>query len=306
MMGGPADGDTGGAAPSASLLPTQAAALDRRLGGYEVVADLSWPVQGTTVLDVRAGRDRLIVKAATSPWSAHHLGREIRAHQEVLPRLGDGFPRVHHADPEVGLLVTHRLPGTLAQGSPWEGDADVFRRAGRLLARLHGAAPPVVDTEHEARVAARLDRDLTEARDLLPKRDHRGAVELLAALTPGPVLLVPTHGDLQPRNWLVDPDRRDHDGVPAVALIDFGRYDRRPWFSDLVRLHHQVPTVQVAALRDGLDVVADWPSGDADRGSWLLENLLQSVRTVIWATGVGDLPFADQGRAMLRRTLAEW
>nr|WP_297426666.1 hypothetical protein [uncultured Actinotalea sp.] len=47
------------------------------------------------------------------------------------------------------------------------------------------------------------------------------------------------------------------------------------------------------------------PSGDRERGSWLLENLLQSVRTVVWATGVGDLAFADQGRAMLRRTLAD-
>ncbi len=44
----------------------------------------------------------------------------------------------------------------------------------------------------------------------------------------GPTAVVPTHGDWQPRNWLVD------DGV--VRAIDFGRAELRPAMTDLVRV----------------------------------------------------------------------
>ena len=43
-----------------------------------------------------------------------------------------------------------------------------------------------------------------------------------------PATLVPTHGDWQPRNWLV------HEGL--VSIIDFGRADLRPAWTDFSRL----------------------------------------------------------------------
>jgi Ser/Thr protein kinase RdoA (MazF antagonist) len=48
---------------------------------------------------------------------------------------------------------------------------------------------------------------------------------------PGPVRLYFTHGDYQPRNWVID------DG--QVAVIDFERGQDRSWVSDLVRLQNK-------------------------------------------------------------------
>lgn len=53
----------------------------------------------------------------------------------------------------------------------------------------------------------------------------------IGGLRPGIVSLTFTHGDYQPRNWLVDNKQTN--------IIDFGRADSRHWTSDFVRLHHQ-------------------------------------------------------------------
>lgn len=43
-----------------------------------------------------------------------------------------------------------------------------------------------------------------------------------------PVVIVPAHGDWQPRNWLMD--------LTELGIIDFGRYGYRPVTSDFCRL----------------------------------------------------------------------
>lgn len=68
--------------------------------------------------------------------------------------------------------------------------------------------------------------------------DHRIPPDVAAQLRaeieswPTPtVTVVPTHGDWQPRNWLL------HEGV--VKVIDFGRAELRPAFTDFARLSVQ-------------------------------------------------------------------
>src|SRR5690606_13679988 len=126
-------------------------------------------------------------------------------------------------------LVTRYLPGELVEGGEHEFDPETYRQAGWLLARLHGQSA-IEDDEFEARSNRRalawLDR---------PHRIDAATEERLRSLieswpTP-PSILVPTHGDWQPRNWLV------HDGT--LSVIDFGRADLRPAMTDFARLAAQ-------------------------------------------------------------------
>lgn len=68
--------------------------------------------------------------------------------------------------------------------------------------------------------------------------------QILAAYRPKPIMIVPTHGDWQPRNWLIDEGN--------IRVIDFGRFDRRPPATDLCRLAAQqwkeAPELEAAFL----------------------------------------------------------
>jgi hypothetical protein len=104
------------------------------------------------------------------------------------------------------------------------------------------------------------------------------------------VRLVFTHGDYQPRNWLL------HAG--EVRIIDHGRAHFRSGGSDLVRLRHQQfighPELQGAFERG---------YGRDPDPLMELEELEQAAGTIAWAHGIGDAGFEEQGRVMLRRIL---
>ncbi len=289
------------------LLPPQVAVLERWFPDHRVVADHTWPGQTSVVLEVAtADGDRVIAKASTGPAFDHHLDRELRAHRMLGDQLGRGFPQLLCADDDARVLVTRWLPGRLAEGSEWELDPAVHRAAGALLRRFQGAAPATEAPGHGADTIALGRLHLDQATSLISASLRVRAAERLDAAEPTPARLVPTHGDFQPRNWLVDPDRPTPDGTPEVSLIDFGRFDQRPWYSDLVRLRHgaQVRRPELrAALHEGLQL--DGTRLDADE-SWHLEQLVQSLSTVVWATHVGELDFAEHGRSMLERTLDAW
>jgi len=109
-----------------------------------------------------------------------------------------------------------------------------------------------------------------------------------------PVRLHFTHGDYQPRNWLV------HEG--RIAVIDFGRGAQRSWVSDLVRLRskdfHGRPELESAFMRG---------TGRELDGSALaaleLETIREAIGTVVWSRGIGDNDFEQHGRVMVRRLL---
>ncbi len=259
--------------------------------------------------------DHVIVKASTGPSLDHHLDRELRAHRLRGAELGEGFPVLLAADDDARLLATRHLPGRIAEGSEWEWHPGVHRAAGALLGRVHRAARSTADPRHDEQLRQRCRVLHAAARPIIePTRWAEVAARLDepdATSGPGsdPAVLVPTHGDFQPRNWLVDPERLDADGAPAVSLIDFGRFDLRPWYSDLVRLHHQVTPIRPDlrdALVEGMGRGPGDPIEPSDRPGWHLENLVQALGTVVWATDMGLDDFASHGRIMVDRTLAEW
>jgi len=260
------------------------------LPGADVVQDLSWGLVGTTVLEVRHAGDSYVVKAGDE--ADHHLAREVRAHREWLrPWVDAGrAPLLVHADVDAKVLVTRWLPGSLVEGTNHEHEPDTYEQAGRLLAELHGQ-PAVEDPTYEA-------REQRKARAWLG-RTHRIATDVEARLHaevsswPTPTaMLVPTHGDWQPRNWLV------HEGV--VGVIDFGRADLRPAYTDFSRLAAQQfrddPTLEAAFL----DGYGDDPREPA---RWHRQRVREAIGTAVWAHLVGDEVFEAQGHRMIAEAL---
>lgn len=276
------------------LSAEQRALVASWLPGAEVVADLSWNQVDTVVLQVRHGRRDFVVKAAGE--ANHHLLRELDAHEggfvSVWSATGHAT-RLRYADRDARLLVTDYLPGSLVYRTAAALDPEVHRRAGELLRRFHaGATRP--DEGTDAAATRRAFRWLDESDAFTPEVESR----LRAALASLPSTeedLVPTHGDWQPRNWLVDGD--------VVRVIDFGRFAFRPAASDFVRLAAQewreAPECEVAFFEGyGVD--------PRESSSWPLMRLREAIGTAAWARQVGDIQFEAQGHRMVVDVLAEF
>jgi len=276
------------------------------LGDWRLVSDLSWPLQDTRVLRVRSGRGEHIVKAARGgrPVS-HHFTREIDAHLDVLVSLRRAHddlpvPVLEHHDRALGLIVTRFLPGSLVLGSAAESDPSVFEQAGRILSRLQ--VPGAVSADYGPRLAAAATELVGRARGLVTDDRLDALLALIARLSaPGavaqrPVRLTFTHGDFQPRNWLV------HGG--RVGVIDFGRAAQRSWVSDLVRLRNQ-QFVDRPDLSAAFDAGLARPLTIDDRELLTLETVRESVGTVVWAHGIGDDDFEEHGRRMVERVIGQ-
>lgn len=271
----------------------QIAWLGRALGDHQVVADLSWGTTPSWVWLVQDGTgDSYVVKAAAAAMR-HHAAREIDAHEQIVPALAasDDAQRFVAGSRELGIFVVSHLPGELAGRTAAATDPATFRQAGALLARIHG---------HGSRTDADYERARTDKARHWLTTPHRipadRVAEIDAALrrhAPRPVTVVPTHGDWQPRNWVVEtPPGR-------VRVIDFGRFAWRPAQTDLVRCWSQEWRARpdlAAAHHDGY--------GDDPRDeTWPMECLRQAVSTAAWAYQMNDEPFEQHGLEMIDRAL---
>lgn len=257
----------------------------------EVVADHSWGLVDTVVLEVCDGDRRVIVKAGGP--DNHHLRREITARRRWTgPWLETGtVGALLHASAEHAVLVIEHLPGVLVQDLPAVArDPQTHRQAGDLLARLHRQAA-VVDEEYEATADAKALWWLDQQHRIAPavEEELRAAV---ASHDHAPVVLVPTHGDWHTRNWL------HHAG--RVSVIDLGRAALRPAVTDLARLaarewqgHPELET----AFVDGYGTDPRTPD------AWRATLLREAIGTAVWAHRVGDERFEQQGHRMIARAL---
>ncbi|MEV2237478.1 phosphotransferase [Micromonospora sp. NPDC049891] len=274
-----------------NLTRQQRTLLARWLRGSTVEADHSWGLVATTVLEVTCAGSRFIVKAGGA--EDHGIRRELDAHANWLRPWTDRgrAPTLVHGDAEAKLLVTRYLPGELVLGSVHAADRRIFQQAGELLALLH-AQIVVTDDDYERRENEKSLAWLC--------RPHRIAAHLVRRLraditnwpTPS-ASLVPTHGDWQPRNWLV------HDGV--VGVIDFGRAAMRPAYTDLGRLAAQDfrrdPELEAAFL-DG------YGPDPREPDAWHRTRVREAIGTAVWAYRVGDQAFEAQGHRMIAEALA--
>jgi hypothetical protein len=141
------------------------------------------------------------------------------AHREWLrPWVSTGHaPLLLFGDEAAKVLVTRYLPGTLVEGTGAQDDPEIYRQAGSLLATFHGQLS-VVDDDWNDRFRARVERHLA-----LPHRIDREIERCVYAEVSnwpgGGARVVPTHGDWQPRNWLIDDGtvRVKTSGAPTCA-----------------------------------------------------------------------------------------
>lgn len=306
------------------LSPHQLALLDDWLPAAVIDRDHSWDLGARAVLEVRWSGERFIVKAGGP--EDHHMAREITAHERWLePWTSMGrAPQAVRADTEARLLVCTYLPGDLILGTPHADEPTVYEQAGRLLRALHDQCahglPGAVGTEqgdhgdghgnghedgngdghsgerddhHEVRENARSLRWLDSRHRIPPDIEARLREEIASWPTP-PATLVPTHGDWQPRNWLI------HEG--EVAVIDFGRAGLRPAMTDFGRLAAQDflrdPRLEEAFL-------AGYGTDPRESEAWQRVRIREAIGTAVWAHQVGDATFEAQGHAMIAAALNE-
>ena len=276
------------------LPPGQHALLESWLPGAVVVADHSWGLVDRHVLELVHDGERYVAKAG-GPADGH-MDREIRAHREWLaPWTSRGrAPMLVHADLEARLLLTRHLPGRLVEGTPYADRPDAFRQAGVLLALLHDQ-PVVIDEDYQRREADKALAWLDKPHRIAPSVEARLRDLVASWDTSVATPLVPTHGDWQPRNWLVEDDG-------TVSVIDFGRADLRPAESDLARLAAQDfrrdPALEAAFL-DG------YGHDPRSLGSWHRMRVREAIGTAVWAHQVGDEKFEQQGHRMIAEALAD-
>ena len=274
----------------ANLSPRQRALLNQWLPGASVDREHSWGLVETTVLEMTHAGSRFIAKADGD--DDHHIEREIYAHRHWLrPWTSMGrAPALEHGDAEARLLVTKYLPGHLVLGSDAGEDPGTYRQAGELLALFHGQTT-VTDADYERRENEKALAWLSG-----PHRIAASTVEVLRAQIAGwstpPATLAPTHGDWQPRNWLI------HDGI--VSVIDFGRAAMRPAPTDFARLAAQEfrrNSDLEAAFLDG------YGSDPREKDAWHRTRVREAIGTACWARQVGDEAFEAQGHRMIAEVL---
>jgi hypothetical protein len=272
------------------LSPAQLGLVRSWFPDARLVAECSWGLTDTAVLHLRTAGADVIVKAGGH--GNHHIGREIAAHQlwlGVWTGVGRA-PELLHAERDLRVLATAYLPGRLVQGHPAEHHPPTYGQAGALLRLLHDQASRV-DAGYEEAMDAKALAWLDQPHRIAAGTERR-LRERIASHPGGPATLVPTHGDWQPRNWLVDAGR--------VSAIDFGRADWRTPDTDLARLAVQQfvgrPDLESAFL-EGYGCDPRHPEG------WRRVQIREAIGTAVWAHQVGDEGFEAQGHAMIRAVL---
>ncbi|MDT0203388.1 aminoglycoside phosphotransferase family protein [Nocardioides sp. AE5] len=273
-----------------SLSASQSTLLARWLPGHRVVRDLGWGLVDSVVLEVESGGKHYVVKA-DGPTN-HHVARELTAHEQWLePWVSAGrAPQLIAGDRAAKILLSEYLPGALVLDSPAQEEPDVFRQAGALLAALH-AQQGGIDRDYEARENRKVLQNLEKPHRIAPEVATRLRRTIESWATP-PVVVVPTHGDWQPRNWLIA------DG--QVSAIDFGRAAMRPAITDWLRLDardFRADPSREAAFVEG------YGSDPREPEAWFRERLREAVNTAVWAHQVGDEAFEAQGHQMIERAL---
>lgn len=274
-----------------SLSARQRSLLGQWLAGAAIVKEHTWGLVETTVLEVTCAGARFIVKAGGA--GDHHIAREIHAHRHWLgPWTSRGrAPVLAHADERAKLLVTSYLPGRLVLGSGHADDPDAYRQAGELLAVFHAQAG-VPDRDYEKRSNNKSLAWLSGPHRIAPPLVVELRAQIASWPTP-PAILVPTHGDWQPRNWLI------HDGI--VSVIDFGRAEVRPALTDFARLAAQDfrrnPALEEAFL-------AGYGSDPRERDAWHRTRVREAIGTAAWAYQVGEETLEAQGHRMIAEVIS--
>jgi Ser/Thr protein kinase RdoA (MazF antagonist) len=228
-------------------LASEAEVLDRVhrvLGPVEVSEDVSvTPSRGRVLRVLTRSGESSYVK-----WYSHvsDYQRELDALTVYTPALGSDAPKLIDNDDALQMVLLSAVSGVPAVGTPWEWDPLVHYRAGVLVRKLHESAPGVRSDQFARHCATRFEEAAGLLEGVVDSSALSQARHLIAhAMDVTDIVLVPTHRDNHPRNWMVDPGGH-------VRLIDFHDAEYDPWIVDVLLLEQDYwrsdPNLKVAFL----------------------------------------------------------
>jgi Ser/Thr protein kinase RdoA (MazF antagonist) len=268
----------------------------RTAGPAIAITDRSWPRDGSGVWELASASGQRFYLKQHQSQRFHE--REVAAYRLWTPALGPGrAPRFLAADLRLRAILITALPGQIARGPhiPEADEPEIHRQAGMLLRQFHSATTATA-IPGIARVATRAEEHIARAGPLLGAEDamlvRRHAARLPETARHLPI--VPTHGDVQPKNFLWDPCTRQ------VALIDFERAEPGLAVRDLVRLEYGAwdgrPLLRDAFLEGyGRALTADEESALRDLAA------LDAVSAIQWGAANNDTDVMTRGYRTLAR-----
>ncbi|MEV7157045.1 phosphotransferase [Streptomyces misionensis] len=297
VTGGPAPGG-----PEAAVVEF----TERAVGRISRWTDASWARESSRVWRADGAQ------GGTWYVKVHQNGRfhdrEVRGLRTWAPALGAAAPRLVAADEVLRAVVITAVPGRPLHGvvlAP-ERERAVFRRIGALARRIHQSCPARPAPPGSGPAIAKADRHLAAARAHLRPGDEEFLRALVAqAEELEPLEWVETHGDLQLRNILYDPDTPGEaaGSGPFLAVIDFERSEPGPAVRDLVRLSdawHGRDDLYKAFLAG-----YSRPLTPAEEARLVIDAALDSVSGIAYGAAHGDPELVERGRRTLARLRAE-
>lgn len=208
----------------ASLTPAVETYLAEVLGPVELLRVHTRRSARTIEVASLGDGQRWVAKTITSETLYRN---EVTAYSEWVHRLADQAPRLHHTSPALRTLILTWLPGGTCDYTFNPRD---HRRAGRLLGRIHAAAPPVVGgVTLGEELEGTLERVVRRYGNVLTPREIEIAATAVRWAHHVPSLpVVPSHGDYTGNNWVRGPQR--------MRVIDFALAGWRVAATDFTRL----------------------------------------------------------------------
>lgn len=280
-----------------SVLPAQLLAFaEQNVGQVHEAVDCSWPRENSRVWKITAGRLARTWYLKQHPTVTFHA-REMHAYARWTTALGPGrAPELHAASPALTAVILTTLPGINPHHHELstEDEREIHRQLGQLLHSLHHCEPQRPPTFHNPPLDQLLRRFDTAGPHLTPGDANliQYMASRLAALTPLPG--VPTHGDVQLRNTLWNPE------TGVLGLIDYERAEYGPACRDLIRLEY-------GPWNGRPDLKAAFFSGFGRALTSLEADHLRAMTTldalsgIAFGTGAGDEEVITRGQRTLQR-----
>ncbi|MFJ2734498.1 aminoglycoside phosphotransferase family protein [Streptomyces sp. NPDC087317] len=202
---------------------------EQAVGRIATWTDASWDRDSSRVWRADGAQEGVWYVKIHQNTRFHH--REVDAYRSWVPGLGTSAPTLVTSDSALLAVVITTVPGRPLDGidHPPEQQRLLFRQIGALAAAIHGSAAPL-SAEEGMPALAKVERHLEAARPYLRPGDEVFIRQIVARAEAVPPLdRVPTHGDFQLRNLLLDDDG-------SLAVIDFERSEPGPAIRDVVRL----------------------------------------------------------------------
>lgn len=269
---------------------------EQAIGPLASATDSSWAREGSRVWKL-TGRSGGIWFLKVHQNGKFHQ-REVGAYRTWVPALGsDHVPQLVAADPDQLAAVVTSCAGFNLHGADlaeptWEA---AYRQLGRLLRTLHYCEPPMMAQAIGG--LAKLERHLAAADGLVEEGEEELIRRLAQRLTTlPPIPHGPRHGDVQPRNLLLDE-------TLVLALIDWERAEVGPLVSDFIRISDtwaNAPGRQAAMFRGyGRSLSPD--EAQALQGL----SALDALSGIQYGTAHSDPELVERGHRTLHRLQKE-